>query len=284
MKALITGASGMTGAELTRQARAKGWDATALTRKDLDVSELPAVEDAVGRAHPDVIFNAAAYTAVDSAEDDAEAAMAVNGTGAGNVALAARENHALMIHISTDYVFNGENPLPCKPDDRVAPLNVYGESKLAGEIAVRAECPDHVIVRTSWVYSHEGRNFVRTMLRAADEGRELRVVNDQRGCPTSSADLAAALITVAERAREAGATGTYHFCNAGATTWYDFAREIFRIRGIDPKLQPISTEDFAAKAKRPRASVLDCTSFTSAFGVEPRPWEVALKDTMERIS
>ena len=284
MKALITGASGMTGAELARQASAKGWDVTALTRKDLDIAELPAVEDAIGRARADVVFNAAAYTAVDAAEDAAEAAMAVNGTGAGNVAVAARENDALMIHISTDYVFNGENALPYKPDDCVAPLNVYGESKLAGEIAVRDECPNHVIVRTSWVYSHEGRNFVRTMLRAAEEGRELRVVNDQRGCPTSSADLAAALIAVAERAHEAGAAGTYHFCNAGMTTWYDFAREIFRIKSIEPKLAPISTEEFAAKAKRPRSSVLDCTSFTSAFGVEPRPWQLALEDTMERIS
>ena len=284
MRVLITGASGMTGAELTRQARARGWDATALTRRDLDVAELPAVEDAVGRARPDVVFNAAAYTSVDAAEDDAETAMAVNGTGAGNVAVAARENDALMIHISTDYVFSGDNPLPCKPDDPVAPLNVYGESKLAGEIAVRAECQHHVIVRTSWVYSHEGRNFVRTMLRAAEEGRELRVVNDQRGCPTSSADLATALLAVGEKARNAATTGTYHFCNAGVTTWYDLAREVFRIRGISPKLKPISTEEFAAKAKRPRSSVLDCTSFTSAFGVTPRPWEIALKDTMEKIS
>jgi dTDP-4-dehydrorhamnose reductase len=157
MRTLITGASGMTGAELARQARARGWDVTALTHDDLDVAVLPSVEDAIGRAHPDVVFNAAAYTAVDAAEDAAENAMAVNGTGAGNVALTARYNDALIVHISTDYVFSGASSVAYKPDDVVGPLNVYGESKLAGEIAVRDECPNHVIVRTSWVYSHEVR-------------------------------------------------------------------------------------------------------------------------------
>ena len=284
MRVMITGASGMTGAELARQSRAKGWIVTALTHSELDVAELPSVEDAAGRAHPDVIFNAAAYTAVDAAEDSAENAMAVNGTGAGNVALAARYNDALMIHISTDYVFDGESSLPYKPDDATHPVNVYGESKLAGEIAVRDECHNHIIVRTSWVYSHEGKNFVRTMLKSAGEGRPLRVVHDQRGCPTSSEDLAAALIKAAEASRERSITGTFHFCNAGITTWFDLAREIFAIRKIDAHLEPISSDEFAAKAKRPRSSVLDCTSFVTTFGVEPRPWQAALKDTMARIS
>ena len=275
----------MTGAELVRQARMKGWEVEALTHDDLDITDLRAVEDAVDRAQPNVIFNAAAYTAVDAAEDDPESAMAVNGTGAGNIARAARLNDAWIIHISTDYVFNGESSRPYQPEDCVSPLNVYGESKLAGEIAVRDECGYHVIVRTSWVYSHEGKNFVRTMLRAADEGRSLKVVNDQHGCPTSSADLAAALIEVALQVRESELPGTYHFCNAGATTWYDFAREIFKARGgAAPSIQPIATADFAAKAKRPRSSVLDCGSFTSTFNVQPRPWTAALQETMEKLS
>ena len=284
MKVLITGASGMTGSELGRQSRRKGWEVTTLTHSDLDVAELPAVEDAVGRAHPDVIFNAAAFTRVDAAEDAAEEAMAVNGTGAGNVAVTARANDALMIHISTDYVFDGKSPLPYKPGDVVGPINVYGESKLAGEIAVRDECPNHVIVRTSWVYSHDGKNFVRTMLDAAEKGNPLRVVNDQQGCPTSSADLAAALIEAAEIALKNGVTGTFHFCNAGATTWYDFAHEIFRVRGIDANLTAISSAEFEARAKRPRSSVLDCGSFISTFGVEPRPWRAALAETMGMMS
>jgi dTDP-4-dehydrorhamnose reductase len=187
-----------------------------------------------------------------------------------------------VIHISTDYVFNGESSLPYKPDDCVAPINVYGESKLAGEIAVRDECPDHVIVRTSWVYSHVGKNFVRTMLAAAKEGRPMKVVDDQHGCPTSSGDLAAALIRVAESDRQI--RGTFHFCNEGATTWYHFAKEIFRIRRLAPDLSPISSYDFASKATRPRSSVLDCTSFITTFGLTPRPWHAALIDTMEKVS
>jgi len=275
----------MTGAELVRQAQSRGWDVAVLTHADLDIADMRAVEDAVARVQPNVVFNAAAYTAVDAAEDDAESAMAVNGTGAGNIARAARLNDAWMIHISTDYVFNGESSRAYKPDDCVAPLNVYGESKLAGEIAVRDECAYHVIVRTSWVYSHEGKNFVRTMLRAADEGRTLKVVNDQHGSPTSSSDLAAALIEVASKVREFELPGTYHFCNVGSTTWYDFAREIFRLRGgAEPSIQPISTDEFAARAKRPKSSVLDCDSFISTFGVEPRQWTVALKETMEKLS
>ena len=284
MRVLITGSGGMTGAELSRQARAKGWDVTPFTHSELDIADSRAVEDAVARAQPHVVFNAAAYTAVDAAEDAAEEAMAVNGTGPGNIAVAARANDAWVIHISTDYVFNGQSSLPYKPDDTVGPLNVYGESKLAGEIAVRDECVNHVIVRTSWVYSHEGRNFVRTMLRVASEGRPLKVVDDQRGCPTASADLASALIRVAERTQESEARGTYHFCNAGATTWYDFAKEIFRIKGVAPELQAISTSEFPASARRPRSSVLDCSSFISTFGVTPRHWQAALKETMEKIS
>lgn len=275
----------MTGAEIVRQAQNKGWEVEALTRANLDITDMRAVEDAVGRARPNVVLNAAAYTAVDAAEDDAETAMAVNGTGARNIARAARLNDAWMIHISTDYVFNGESSLPYKPEDCVSPLNIYGESKLAGEVAVRDECAYHVIVRTSWVYSHEGKNFVRTMLRAADEGRSLKVVNDQRGCPTSSADLAAALVAVAARVREEARPGTYHFCNAGTTTWYDFAREIFTLRGgASPAIQPISTELYPARAKRPLSSVLDCTSFISTFKVNPRQWTVALQETMEKLS
>jgi len=284
MRVLITGASGMTGAELARQSRAKGWTVTALSHAELDVAELPSVEDAVGRTHPDVIFNTAAFTSVDAAEDSAEVAMAVNGTGAGNVALAARYNEAHLIHISTDYVFDGESSLPYKPEDGARPLNVYGESKLAGEIAVRDECPSHLIVRTSWVHSHEGKNFVRTMLKSAGQGRTLRVVDDQRGCPTASGDLAAALIRAAEVARENAITGTFHFCNSGVTTWFDFAREILEIAEVAAHLEPISSDEFGAKARRPRSSVLDCTSFVATFGVEQRPWQTALKDTMTRIS
>ena len=274
----------MAGAELVRQARAKGWEVAAFTRSDLDVTDAGAVEGAIGRERPDVIFNAAAYTAVDAAENSPEQAMAVNAAGAGNISRAARINAAGVIHISTDYVFDGTACEPYRPDDRPAPINVYGESKLAGEIAVKDECPNHVIVRTSWVYSHEGKNFVKTMLRVADERREIRVVNDQHGCPTSSADLAAALIRVAEFMMEARVVGTFHFCNANPTTWYEFADAIFEAKGGDrPTLIPISTEEFPTPAERPRWSVLDTSSFEKTFGMMPRPWRVALQDTLEKL-
>ena len=285
MKVLVTGAGGMTGAELVRQAREKGWEVAAFTRAELDVTDAGAVEGAIGRERPDVVFNAAAYTAVDAAENSPELAMAVNAAGAGNISRAARISGAGVIHISTDYVFDGTSRKPYRPDDRPAPINVYGESKLAGELAVKDECPNHVIVRTSWVFAHEGKNFVRTMLRVANERREIRVVNDQHGCPTSSADLAAALIRVAEFMMEAQVVGTFHFCNANPTTWYEFADAIFDARGGDrPKLIPISTEEFPTPAQRPRWSVLDTSSFEKTFGMMPRPWRAALKDTMEKLS
>ena len=284
MKVFVTGAGGMTGAQLVIGARAKGWGVAYASHTDLDISDYSAVEDAISRETPDIVFNAAAYTAVDKAEEAVEDAMSVNSSGAANVARAAALTGAGIIHVSTDYVFDGTAAAPYRPDDDPGPINVYGESKLAGEIGVRDECARHLIVRTSWVYSHEGKNFVLTMLRAAGEGRDLKVVNDQTGSPTSSHDLASALISAAEKlARDETVAGTYHFTNSGQTTWYDFAREIFRIRGIDPHVEPVSTADFKTAARRPKWSVLDCTSFEKTFGVKRRGWQDALKDTMEKI-
>lgn len=286
MKVAVTGASGMTGSELARQARARGWECAALTRAELDITDAGEVERLVTRERPDVIVNAAAFTAVDAAESAPEEAMAVNCTGAGNVARAAELNGAALVHISTDYVFDGTSSTPYRPDDGVSPLGVYGESKLAGEIAVREECERHAIVRTSWVYSHEGKNFVRTMLKAAGEGRELRVVNDQHGSPTSATDLGRALICVAQRIEQAPRLfGTYHFCNEGSTTWYEFAKAIFEIvDGDGPTILPVTTEAFPTAARRPRWSVLDTGSFVATFGMTPRPWRDALADTLSRMS
>jgi dTDP-4-dehydrorhamnose reductase len=284
MNVLITGAGGMTGAELVRQAAARDWAVTGFTRDELDITDGSAVDAAVARVKPEIVFNTAAFTAVDAAESSSEIAMAVNAGGAGNVAQAAHFHGAAIIHISTDYVFDGESTEPYKPGDRVAPINVYGESKLAGEIAVTEACDRHVIVRTSWVYGHEGKNFVRTMLRAADEGRELRVVDDQHGCPTSSADLAGALIRVAEQIAQSTVNGTYHFCNAGQTTWFEFARAIFEARPNPPKIIPVSSAEFPTAARRPAWSVLDTTSFERTFGVRPRHWRDALADTLKRLT
>lgn len=285
MKVLVIGAGGMTGTEIVRQAEERSWDVVALSRRELDITDASAVEGVIGSERPDVIVNAAAYTAVDAAESAAEEAMAVNGAGPRNIALAARTNGSQLLHISTDYVFDGEASKPYLPDDRTAPINVYGESKLAGEMAVRDACPEHVIVRTSWVYSHTGTNFVRTMLRIAGEKDEIHVVNDQHGCPTSSQDLAHALLSAASLMTRSYISGTYHFCNAGPTTWFDFANAIFELRDSPgPRVVPISTAEFPTPAKRPRWSVLDTSSFKLAFGVEPRSWRESLKETMEKLS
>jgi dTDP-4-dehydrorhamnose reductase len=276
----------MAGSMISERAAARGWDCIALTRSQLDITDATQVEGAIATARPEVVINAAAYTAVDAAETNVAEAMSVNGAGAGNVAKSAAKHDASLIHISTDYVFDGSADKPYLPDDPVAPINTYGESKLAGEIAVRDEAARSTVVRTSWIYSHDGRNFVRTMLRLADEKPELSVVNDQYGSPTSAHDLADALISVAGAMyADAGMAGTFHFSNSGIATWYEFACAIFDVRGgAAPRIVPVASKDYPTPAKRPRWSVLDTASFTDTFGITPRPWKVALSETMRRIA
>lgn len=284
MRLVVTGAGGMVGSEVSRQSLRRGWECIAFTRSELDVAEDGAVSSAIATAKPDVVINAGAYTAVDRAEAEEDKATLVNGHGAANVARAAHAARAAMIHISTDYVFDGEANEPYRPSDKANPINAYGRSKLAGEIKVRSACRRHLIVRTSWVYSNEGHNFMRTMLRLGAAGNEIKVVDDQHGSPTCAADVAAALITAAAAmCRNASLAGTYHFTNSGVTTWYDFARTIFEMRGLTVPVRPISTAEYSTPARRPLWSVLDCTSFETDFGVAPRPWRAALRETLDRI-
>lgn len=285
MHILVTGASGMTGSEVVRQSAVLGWQCTALSHRELDITDSSAVRSALMHAKPDVIVNAAAYTAVDKAESDEERATLVNSRGADNLATVAGELGAAIIHISTDYVFDGSASEPYLPADQTNPINAYGRSKLAGEIAVRFACPRHLIVRTSWVYSHDGHNFVRTMLRLAGEDKTLSVVDDQQGSPTSAADLAFALTrAAAAMERNDALNGTYHFTNSGVTTWYDFASTIFEMKGVDgATLRPVSSAEYRTAAKRPLWSVLDCTSFEKQFALTPRPWRTALEETLDRI-
>lgn len=284
MKLLVTGAGGMVGSHLVTQARESGWDCTGYTHRDLDITDSEAVAAAIREASPEIVINAAAYTAVDKAEQDEAYATLVNGDGAGNVAHAASSVGAGVIHVSTDYVFDGEAHEPYRPTDETNPINAYGRSKLAGELAVRALCARHTIIRTSWVYSHEGHNFVRTMLRLAESGKELSVVDDQQGSPTAASDLAEAILKTAQAMTERSITGTFHFTNAGVTTWYDFACAIFEMHGLTTQsVKAISTADFPAPAKRPLWSVLDCTTFEREFGMTPRTWRSALRETLNHI-
>jgi dTDP-4-dehydrorhamnose reductase len=274
----------MVGAEVARQAKNSGIDCLAYTRSDLDITDARAVSLAIGDASPDIVINAAAYTAVDRAEQDEEQAMLVNKAGAGNVAAAANETGAGVIHISTDYVFDGETNEAYRPGDGTNPINAYGRSKLAGEIEVASACARHVIIRTSWVYSHEGHNFVRTMLRLAESGKEIKVVDDQQGAPTSAEDVAAALLKTAQTMCSKPVAGTFHFTNAGVTTWYNFANAIFEMRRLSGMVvKPISTAEFPTPAKRPHWSVLDCSTFEEEFNMTPRTWRTALRETLNRI-
>lgn len=281
---LVLGAGGMTGWEVAQRAAARGFDAVALTRDQLDIGDASAVENVIRNERPDAIVNAAAYTAVDKAESEPELAMRINADGARNVARAAASAGSVLVHISTDYVFDGMQRSPYTPDAPVNPTGAYGKSKLAGEEAVAGELERHAIIRTSWVFSHRGRNFVRTMLAKAAQGAKLRVVNDQQGSPTAAADLAEAALSVATAMHgNLGMGGTWHFTNSGVTTWFDFAREIFDLAKIPADVVPIPTSEFPTAATRPAYSALDTSSFGRDFGIEPRPWRDALRETLEKL-
>ncbi|MGQ0676691.1 MAG: dTDP-4-dehydrorhamnose reductase [Rhodospirillales bacterium] len=287
-RVLVTGAAGQLGGELMALG-GSGLDLVGLDRAELDIARADAVDAMLDRAKPLLVVNAAAYTAVDKAEDEPGAAFAANRDGAANLARACRRLGIPLIHVSTDYVFDGMKPGPWREDDPVAPLSVYGRSKAEGEAAVRAALPGHAILRASWVFGAHGRNFVRTMLGRIGKADELRVVDDQRGCPTATADLARAIAAVAHRmlAEPARHAGTYHYCNEGATTWFDFAGAIFaraREKGLaSPRLVPIKAADYPAKARRPANSVLDCAKIVAAFAVARPPWRESLKPVVDAL-
>ncbi len=277
---LLVGADGQLGREVCRLAAAQGLSLTALNRKQLDITRRAAVNRAIDQGYATVI-NAAAYTAVDKAESEESAALAVNGEGAGYLAEACQDSGAALIHVSTDYVFDGTKGAPYREADPVRPLNAYGRSKLAGERAVRAALDAHVILRASWVFGAAGGNFVKTMLRLGAERDALSVVADQFGCPTPAAALAEAILRVAAQRRPA-IYGTYHCAGAERTSWYDFAHAIFieqeALTGrAGPRLSPIATADYPTAARRPIDSTLDSSLFQATFGQGPIDWHAGLR-------
>ena len=285
LEVLLTGGSGLAGSALRRLAP-PGWRIWAPRRAELDITDPAAMEASLGAAPWDLVINAAAYTAVDLAERKEAEASRVNATGAGALAIAAAALGIPIIHLSTDYVFDGAKTGPYLESDPVGPLSVYGASKAAGEQAVRDAGGRHVILRTAWLLSRDGPNFAATMLRLAVEGRPLRVVDDQYGCPTSADDLAQAIVVIANRlARDAEApTGTYHFVNSGVTTWHGLAQAIFEqsAPSLDaaPELQAISTTDYGAAAPRPANAELSTAKLEADFGISPRPWREAVRDVV----
>ena len=255
MRLLITGAAGMLGIDLRAAAQAASHDAVGLARAELDITDAAAVGQAVSAAEPEVVINCAAYTNVDGAESDSVSAFAVNGTGAGNVARAAREAGAWVVQVSTDYVFDGARRRPYVESDPTGPASVYGASKLAGEVAVAQAAPDaHTIVRCSALFGTGGPCFPATMLRLANEREELTVVDDQVTCPTFTAHLASAMLSIAQAS--ARPLGVLHVTPAGQCSWYEFAVEIMRGAGAGTRIIAGSTADLARPAPRPAYSVM----------------------------
>lgn len=273
MTLLVFGETGQVARELA--ARAPG--AVYLGRDKADLSDPAACAAALRAANPSVVINAAAYTAVDKAEEEEELATRVNGAAPGAMAAAAAELGVPFVHISTDYVFDGAGTAPFAPGDPVGPLGAYGRSKLAGEEAVRAAGGPHAILRTSWVVSAHGNNFVKTMLRLGVARDSLTIVADQVGGPTAAGDIAAACLAIADQlAADPGKTGTYHFAGAPDVSWADFAREIFGQAGLDCAVTDIPSAAYPTPARRPRNSRMDCASLEAAFGIARPDWAESL--------
>lgn len=286
---LATGGNGQLGTELKRYPWPEGWEVVAIDIDELDLRDTAAIAAKVAERPWAAVISAGAYTAVDKAEDDVVTAWAVNALAPAAFAAACRAADIPLVQVSTDYVFDGARDGAWLEDDAVGPLGVYGASKLGGELAVRTGTPRHVIVRTAWVVSAHGANFVKTMLRVGAERPVLRVVADQHGSPTAAGDLAAALATIAMRLAEdpAAPTGTFHFSNAGATTWHAFASAIFAGAsargGPSPQVEAIGTVDYPTPARRPANSLLDHSAIGEAYGIVPRPWQAALDDILDEL-
>ena len=289
LKILQFGTTGQLAVELLRQAPAHDVEVTALSRADVDLTDPAACARKVMESRPDLVVIAAAYTAVDLAESEPDVARAVNAGSPGAIAQACDAVGAAVVNISTDYVFDGAGGAPYAEDAATNPLNVYGATKLEGETAVAAACARSLNIRTSWVVSPHGKNFVKTMLRVAAAGNPLKVVDDQSGRPTSAADLAAFILGQAPRLAEAKAGdpafGTVHFANSGEVTWRDFAVEIFRQALGDqaPEVGGQKTADYKTPATRPLRATMDLGKLSRVYGVTPRSWQDALADVVAEL-
>lgn len=267
---LVTGANGMLARDLCPMLEDADFEVIETTRNELDVTDELQVRRVISDVKPDYVIHCAAYTNVDKAEEEPYTAELVNAKSAEYIAKVCNSNNAIMIYISTDYVFDGTKKTPYFPDDTTNPTGAYGLSKLHGEEAVRKFCPSHYIIRTSWLYGHHGKNFVETMISLAEK-TELKVVDDQVGCPTWTVDLSDAIISFID---EEPPFGTYHACGAGSTSWYGFAKEIFDLMSLNVNLIPCTTEEFPRPAKRPAYSVMDNEGLL-------RDWKQALQEYIE---
>lgn len=299
MKVLLTGANGQVGWEIVQ--RATNHQLLALTHSELDITDSQAVQPAVKESGADIVINAAAYTAVDQAEQETDLAFAVNRDGPANLAATCAQLGIPLLHLSTDYVFDGSKAGAYRENDPVAPLGVYGDSKWQGEEAVRQRLAAHLILRVSWIFGSHGRNFVKTMLRLAKERKQLQVVADQHGCPTYAGDIADVVLRLAEHVVKGSSFdsipgrnknscwGTYHYCGVPATTWHGFAQTIIDVARMHGPLQveeivPITTVDYPTPAVRPVNSELACQQLQERFAIKRRPWRDGLETTLRMVS
>ena len=282
---LITGAGGQVAHELA--IAESEHQLVALSKKQLDITDPQQIDDAFNEYRPDVVINVAAYTQVDRAEVETPGAYAINRDAVANLAQACNSIDSPLLHISTDYVFDGCKSGAYREDDETAPAGVYGASKAAGDAALQSVLERHIILRTSWVFSATGNNFVKTMLRLGAERDELSIVDDQHGCPTSAQSIAAALLQITERYLRGDQIewGTYHFCGQPETTWYGFAKQIFQqAPGFENlKLNGIPTSEYLTPATRPLNSVLDCSKFVAQFKTAQPDWRDDLDNILEQL-
>lgn len=270
MRVLVAGAAGMLAREVIDACAQRGHEVDARRREQLDITDPRSIDAAVADFKPDAVVNCAAWSDVDGAEDDERGAHLVNDTGAGLLAAAARRGGASVLYPSSDYVFDGQGRTPYLESDMPAPIGAYGRSKLGGEVSVAVANPRHFIVRSSWLYGHGGKNFVETMLRLGEEQPEILVVSDQRGCPTSCADLGAAIAALIETDHY----GIHHVVGGGQCTWFDFAQEIFDQAGMETRVMAATTQMLARKAPRPAFSVL---GRSRPDAIELPPWQESLR-------
>lgn len=282
MNILVTGRDGQLGSELQELAKTSEHQFVFVGSKDGDITNKELIRKLVIENQTDAIINCAAYTAVDKAESDKEMAFLVNGDAVQNLTDICTESNCRLIHISTDYVFPGNGTSPYQPYDPVAPLGVYGESKLAGEKAILNSSVQGIIIRTSWVYSTFGHNFVKTMIRLGKEKDSLLVVNDQCGCPTYAKDLANTCLALLDKEWNPNQR-VYHFSNSGEITWYDFAKKIMELTGSNCEISPVPSSEFPTPAKRPSYSVMDTSDLKKDFGIESRNWKFALQECISQL-
>lgn len=269
-KVLVTGADGMLGQDLCPMLEDCGYEVIETDIDNLDVTNELELNRVIADVKPDYLIHCAAYTNVDKAEEEKDLSYKINTKGTEYVAKACAKNNVTMLYISTDYVFDGTKKEPYEIEDKTNPINEYGKTKLDGELAVQKHCPQYYIIRTSWLYGHHGKNFVETMISLADKP-ELKVVNDQIGCPTWTMDLSDAIISIIEDEAE---YGIYHACGGGSTTWFEFAKEIFEKMHLNVNLKPCTTDEFPRTAKRPNYSVMNNDGLL-------RDWKQALQEYIE---